>query len=97
MLCFVVAALLRRIGRASESVKNLLLIDLLDVRLTGQGVFNKSLAVIVGKRPMIGQKPRFHHLNHQLNLVFVGLYGALPFVAAWPVEMLPWGRVNGDL
>ena len=64
---FVVSALLRFLGGASETVSNLLLARFLKIQVAGESIRPKTLTIIGSERVSVGDTPRFHCLNHKVD------------------------------
>ena len=67
-------------GRGVQSAFKVLLRDFLNVCSTGEGVVAEAIAEVSGQCGPIGQEPRLHALDHQVNVVVVCAVRLVPTV-----------------
>jgi hypothetical protein len=82
-------------GSRGKRIEDVLRRDLLNLQVFRQSVFPKPLPKIACELLAIGQEPRFHALDHQVDLIVLGGVRTIPIVSGF--QVLPRQRGDGVL
>jgi hypothetical protein len=74
MSAFVIGTLCGPAGSVLEAGFQVILGNLLDIRISRDGVPSEALLIESGKGIGVGYKPRFHRLCHEVAVIFMRVF-----------------------